>query len=88
VTADVDAKNTLFVSGQFDRLRIPIPPILDKIPIEVIVNPIIADKHFDVLDVNALVATIPYVNLKYGIKAPRISGTKELRVDIDVVKKP
>jgi hypothetical protein len=88
LTADVDAKNILFLSGQFDSLRIPIPPILDKIPIEKIVNPIIADKHFDVEDLNALVATVPYVDLHYGIKALRLSGTKELRVDIDVVKKP
>lgn len=88
LTADVDAANVLYLSGQFDKLRIPIPPILDKIPIEAIVNPIIAGKHFDVLEIDKLVATIPYVELTYGIKAVRISGAKELRVDIDVVKKP
>ena len=88
VTADVDSSDFLYLSGQFDKLRIPIPPILDKIPIEAIVNPIIAGKHFNVLDINALVATVPYVNLNYGIKALRISGTHELRIDIDVIKKP
>lgn len=62
-------------------------PILRDIPIENWVNPIVSQHPFQAVDASALVEAIPYVDENYVVKALRISGTNELRLDIDVGKK-
>jgi hypothetical protein len=76
----------IYVTPEIKRLRLDYD-ILRDIPIENWVNPIVANNPFTALDASSLVAAVPYVDQKYVIKAIRVSGVNELRVDIDIVKK-
>lgn len=71
----------VFAQPHVDRLVLDYD-ILRDINLAGFANDALKNQQLQVIDAGKIVAALPYINTKYGVKSLALSGNKEIRIDI------